>query len=157
MPPKRAPEGAKKSGSEGPLVGARVRVQCSDGVFYDGGVTAWDAASAEYKIVLDDGNPAEAHALPDARMRAPLLADAVFARGAARATRAQVRRGRSRDESLATCARRRAVFAHRQGHVGRGGDQEGFRGRHARGPAGQRRVKQKVPEKEGGGPRSGSA
>ena len=72
MPPsrvERAPEGAKKSGSEGPLVGARVRVQCSDGVFYDGGVTAWDAASAEYKIVLDDGNPEEAHARPDARMR----------------------------------------------------------------------------------------
>jgi len=37
------------------LVGARVHVQCDDGVFYEGIVERWNSATAEYHIALDDG------------------------------------------------------------------------------------------------------
>jgi hypothetical protein len=38
------------------LIGARVRVECSDGQFYQGRVHSWDTnGSKEYKIILDDG------------------------------------------------------------------------------------------------------
>ena len=49
MPPK------KRAGVKRDLTGVRVRVQCSDGAKYEGVVTAWDAAEAEWKILLDDG------------------------------------------------------------------------------------------------------
>lgn len=45
-------DGAKKKKT---LVGCRVRVQCSDGAFYEGAVASWEENKAEYKIVLDDG------------------------------------------------------------------------------------------------------
>ena len=46
-------EGANKKKKK--LVGYRVRVQCSDGAFYEGAVASWVENKAEYRIVLDDG------------------------------------------------------------------------------------------------------
>lgn len=42
-------------GGKKALIGTRVRVECSDGSFYEGNVDSWDAGSKEYRIVLDDG------------------------------------------------------------------------------------------------------
>ena len=38
------------------LIGAWVRVQCSDGRFYEGKVQGWNSRRAEYDILLDDGD-----------------------------------------------------------------------------------------------------
>jgi hypothetical protein len=38
------------------LIGAWVRVQCSDGCFYEGRIRGWDSKIAEYLILLDDGD-----------------------------------------------------------------------------------------------------
>ena len=37
------------------LVGARVRVACTDGFFYEGIVDSWKVDRQEYRIMLDDG------------------------------------------------------------------------------------------------------
>jgi hypothetical protein len=52
----KAAAGQKGNGS---LLGVRVRVQCSDGAFYEGKVTGWDPALAEWQILLDDGEPCD--------------------------------------------------------------------------------------------------
>ena len=43
------------NGSAHPHIGRRVRVECSDGIKYDGIVSGWDRKLSEYMIVLDDG------------------------------------------------------------------------------------------------------
>ena len=53
------------------LIGARVRVECSDGQFYQGLVHSWDNTSKEYKIILDDGASTP---LAPLRVQFPLLA-----------------------------------------------------------------------------------
>ena len=70
----KAPEKAgkpKKPARKTDLIGGRVRVECSDGQFYQGRVHSWDNGSKEYKIILDDGASTP---LAPLRVQFPLLA-----------------------------------------------------------------------------------
>lgn len=69
--PKKPAGQTKKPSRKTDLIGARVRVECSDGQFYQGRVHSWDNGSKEYKIILDDGASTP---LPPLRVQFLLLA-----------------------------------------------------------------------------------
>ena len=94
---KAAPAKAKAAPPRaGPNVvpGARVRVECADGSFYEGNVDSWDAAAGEWRIVLDDGaSPClPVHACPRLLAPASPVVRAPSCRAPRRATATAARR-----------------------------------------------------------------